>query len=138
MVRISFKLFLCLIHSYQNIYLWKMKKFQFSLLCNLDSLQEVIRFSNKKSVTLLNFKLISIFNFSFKKWNFFSTILFKYLLHSFIANLLFFVMICSLFLQVNVDWELSELLCDLYIAIDVICSTASIFNLVAISFDRFV
>lgn len=90
MVRISFKLFLCLIHSYQNIYLWKMKKFQFSLLCNLDSLQEVIRFSNKKSVTLLNFKLISIFNFSFKKWNFFSTILFKCLLHSFIASLFFF------------------------------------------------
>lgn len=33
-------------------------------------------------------------------------------------------------------WELSDTLCDLYIAIDVTCSTASIFNLVAISIDR--
>lgn len=38
--------------------------------------------------------------------------------------------------QVNVDWELSETLCDFYIAVDVTCSTASIFNLVAISIDR--
>ncbi|CAN7987244.1 unnamed protein product, partial [Ixodes hexagonus] len=39
---------------------------------------------------------------------------------------------------VNVDWELSETLCDFYIAVDVTCSTASIFNLVAISIDRFI
>ncbi|XP_054719158.1 dopamine D2-like receptor, partial [Uloborus diversus] len=41
-------------------------------------------------------------------------------------------------LQVNVDWELSETLCDFYIALDVTCSTASIFNLVAISIDRYI
>ncbi|KAH8024092.1 hypothetical protein HPB51_021616 [Rhipicephalus microplus] len=40
--------------------------------------------------------------------------------------------------MVNVDWELSETLCDFYIAVDVTCSTASIFNLVAISIDRFI
>lgn len=33
-------------------------------------------------------------------------------------------------------WTLPFVLCDLYIAMDVICSTASIFNLVAISIDR--
>ncbi|GIX73863.1 dopamine D2-like receptor [Caerostris extrusa] len=38
--------------------------------------------------------------------------------------------------QVNGDWELSDTLCDFYIAVDVTCSTASIFNLVAISIDR--
>ncbi|GFS49757.1 dopamine D2-like receptor [Nephila pilipes] len=41
-------------------------------------------------------------------------------------------------LFVNVDWELSDTLCDFYIALDVTCSTASIFNLVAISVDRFI
>ncbi|GFY62483.1 dopamine D2-like receptor [Trichonephila inaurata madagascariensis] len=40
--------------------------------------------------------------------------------------------------MVNVDWELSDTLCDFYIALDVTCSTASIFNLVAISVDRFI
>ena len=33
-------------------------------------------------------------------------------------------------------WELPFLMCDIYISFDVICSTASILNLVAISFDR--
>ena len=33
-------------------------------------------------------------------------------------------------------WELPFLMCDIYISLDVICSTASILNLVAISFDR--
>ncbi|XP_054167280.1 dopamine D2-like receptor [Oppia nitens] len=47
-------------------------------------------------------------------------------------------MVFSLYVMVNVDWELSDAICDLYIAIDVICSTASIFNLVAISFDRYI
>uniref|UniRef100_T1JR78 G-protein coupled receptors family 1 profile domain-containing protein n=1 Tax=Tetranychus urticae TaxID=32264 RepID=T1JR78_TETUR len=37
--------------------------------------------------------------------------------------------------RINVDWELSETLCDLYIAVDVTASTASILNLVAISID---
>ncbi|PRD30358.1 UNVERIFIED_CONTAM: Dop2R [Trichonephila clavipes] len=41
-------------------------------------------------------------------------------------------------LQVNGDWELSDTLCDFYIAVDVTCSTASIFNLVAISIDRYI
>ena len=42
----------------------------------------------------------------------------------------------SLSLQVYDLWTLPFFLCDLYIAMDVICSTASIFNLVAISMDR--
>ncbi len=33
-------------------------------------------------------------------------------------------------------WGLPEVVCDFYIALDVVCSTSSIFNLVAISFDR--
>ncbi|KAG8194959.1 hypothetical protein JTE90_021420 [Oedothorax gibbosus] len=44
----------------------------------------------------------------------------------------------SFLMTVNVDWELSDTLCDFYIALDVTCSTASIFNLVAISVDRFI
>ncbi|XP_028969126.1 dopamine D2-like receptor [Galendromus occidentalis] len=48
------------------------------------------------------------------------------------------VMPFAVYVLVNVRWELSETLCDLYIAIDVTCSTASIFNLVAISIDRFI
>lgn len=38
--------------------------------------------------------------------------------------------------QVNEVWELSDKLCDFYVAVDVTCSTASILNLVAISIDR--
>ncbi|XP_070393608.1 dopamine D2-like receptor [Dermacentor albipictus] len=48
------------------------------------------------------------------------------------------VMPFAVYVLVNVDWELSETLCDFYIAVDVTCSTASIFNLVAISIDRFI
>ncbi|XP_015920481.1 dopamine D2-like receptor [Parasteatoda tepidariorum] len=48
------------------------------------------------------------------------------------------VMPFAVYVLVNVDWELSETLCDFYIALDVTCSTASIFNLVAISVDRFI
>nr|AXH38067.1 putative dopamine receptor D2 [Cupiennius salei] len=48
------------------------------------------------------------------------------------------VMPFAVYVLVNVDWELSETLCDFYIALDVTCSTASIFNLVAISIDRFI
>ncbi|KAJ6634612.1 Dopamine D2-like receptor [Pseudolycoriella hygida] len=36
----------------------------------------------------------------------------------------------------NNAWSLPDFLCDFYIAMDVICSTSSIFNLVAISIDR--
>ncbi|RWS07412.1 dopamine D2-like receptor, partial [Dinothrombium tinctorium] len=39
---------------------------------------------------------------------------------------------------INIDWELSQTLCDFWIATDVFCSTASILNLVAISIDRFI
>ncbi|XP_050550050.1 dopamine D2-like receptor isoform X2 [Spodoptera frugiperda] len=35
-------------------------------------------------------------------------------------------------------WGLPPVVCDCYIAIDVICSTSSIFNLVAISVDRYI
>ena len=35
------------------------------------------------------------------------------------------------------DWYLPDEVCDFYLAMDVICSTSSIFNLVAISCDRF-
>ena len=40
--------------------------------------------------------------------------------------------------QVNGAWSLPNVVCDFYIAMDVICSTSSIFNLVAISIDRYV
>ena len=43
-----------------------------------------------------------------------------------------------LFLQFNWgDWYLPDQICDFYLAMDVTCSTSSILNLVAISFDRF-
>ncbi|GAB6024268.1 hypothetical protein CHUAL_008961 [Chamberlinius hualienensis] len=48
------------------------------------------------------------------------------------------VMPFAVYVMVNVDWELSPTLCDFYIAMDVACSTSSIFNLVAISIDRFI
>ncbi len=35
-------------------------------------------------------------------------------------------------------WGLPEVVCDFYIALDVVCSTSSIFNLMAISLDRYV
>ena len=34
------------------------------------------------------------------------------------------------------EWHLSDTVCDLYLAADVMCSTSSIFHLVAISVDR--
>ncbi|XP_030765631.1 dopamine D2-like receptor [Sitophilus oryzae] len=43
----------------------------------------------------------------------------------------------SLF-QVNGSWALPGVVCDFYIAMDVTCSTSSIFNLVAISIDRYI
>ena len=60
-----------------------------------------------------------------------------------ILDFLFFLAFCliynlfsSLNLQVNGAWSLPNVVCDFYIAMDVICSTSSIFNLVAISIDR--
>ncbi|XP_041981106.1 dopamine D2-like receptor [Aricia agestis] len=38
----------------------------------------------------------------------------------------------------NVTWGLPAVVCDCYIAMDVTCSTSSIFNLVAISVDRYI
>ncbi|XP_048483405.1 dopamine D2-like receptor [Plutella xylostella] len=38
----------------------------------------------------------------------------------------------------GMSWGLPALVCDCYIAMDVTCSTSSIFNLVAISVDRFI
>ncbi|XP_065082638.1 dopamine D2-like receptor [Ochlerotatus camptorhynchus] len=40
--------------------------------------------------------------------------------------------------NVNGAWTLPNFVCDFYIAMDVICSTSSIFNLVAISIDRYI
>ncbi|XP_048516563.1 dopamine D2-like receptor [Dendroctonus ponderosae] len=40
--------------------------------------------------------------------------------------------------QVNGQWALPDFVCDFYIAMDVTCSTSSIFNLVAISIDRYI
>lgn len=40
--------------------------------------------------------------------------------------------------QVNGSWGLPAFVCDVYIAMDVTSSTSSIFNLVAISVDRYV
>ncbi|XP_033611256.1 dopamine D2-like receptor isoform X2 [Cryptotermes secundus] len=39
---------------------------------------------------------------------------------------------------VNGTWGLPSFVCDFYIAMDVTCSTSSIFNLVAISIDRYI
>lgn len=44
--------------------------------------------------------------------------------------------LARLCLQVNGSWSLPGFVCDFYIAMDVTCSTSSIFNLVAISIDR--
>ncbi|XP_060531999.1 dopamine D2-like receptor, partial [Cylas formicarius] len=40
--------------------------------------------------------------------------------------------------KVNGTWALPGFVCDFYIAMDVTCSTCSIFNLVAISIDRYI
>ncbi|XP_076273151.1 dopamine D2-like receptor [Rhynchophorus ferrugineus] len=40
--------------------------------------------------------------------------------------------------NVNGSWALPGFVCDFYIAMDVTCSTSSIFNLVAISIDRYI
>lgn len=49
-----------------------------------------------------------------------------------------FVMPFSVYVLVNWGmWGLPKMVCDFYIALDVVCSTSSIFNLVAISIDRY-
>lgn len=51
---------------------------------------------------------------------------------------IYLISACRFSFQVNVTWGLPYFACDFYIAMDVICSTSSIFNLVAISVDRYV
>ncbi|XP_044729159.1 dopamine D2-like receptor, partial [Chrysoperla carnea] len=60
------------------------------------------------------------------------TPLFEFVLYLVVLNFL-----CFLF-QVNGTWALPSVVCDFYIAMDVTCSTSSIFNLVAISIDRYI
>ncbi|KAH8421434.1 hypothetical protein KR009_007481, partial [Drosophila setifemur] len=57
-----------------------------------------------------------------------------------IADLLVAVVVMpfAVYFLVNGAWALPDVVCDFYIAMDVICSTSSIFNLVAISIDRWV
>ncbi|XP_068235788.1 dopamine D2-like receptor [Palaemon carinicauda] len=45
---------------------------------------------------------------------------------------------CLSIFQWSSYWELGAIVCDLYISTDVVCSTSSIFNLVAISIDRYI
>ncbi|XP_006607672.1 dopamine D2-like receptor isoform X3 [Apis dorsata] len=44
----------------------------------------------------------------------------------------------AVYVLVNGSWSLPGFVCDFYIAMDVTCSTSSIFNLVAISIDRYI
>ncbi|XP_055701915.1 dopamine D2-like receptor isoform X1 [Phlebotomus papatasi] len=57
-----------------------------------------------------------------------------------IADLLVAVVVMpfGVYILVNGTWSLPNFVCDFYIAMDVICSTSSIFNLVAISIDRYI
>ncbi|XP_066141115.1 dopamine D2-like receptor isoform X2 [Euwallacea fornicatus] len=48
------------------------------------------------------------------------------------------VMPFAVYVLVNDKWALPGFVCDFYIAMDVTCSTSSIFNLVAISIDRYI
>ncbi|XP_048523067.1 dopamine D2-like receptor isoform X2 [Dendroctonus ponderosae] len=48
------------------------------------------------------------------------------------------VMPFAVYVLVNGQWALPDFVCDFYIAMDVTCSTSSIFNLVAISIDRYI
>lgn len=48
------------------------------------------------------------------------------------------VMPLGIYVELNgMQWELGDRLCDTWVACDVMCCTASILNLVAISIDRF-
>jgi len=47
------------------------------------------------------------------------------------------IIVCGVRTQVNnAEWQLGDALCDTWVAFDVMCCTASILNLVAISIDR--
>ncbi|XP_043288011.1 dopamine D2-like receptor isoform X2 [Venturia canescens] len=57
-----------------------------------------------------------------------------------LADLLVAVLVMpfAVYVLVNGSWSLPGFVCDFYIAMDVTCSTSSIFNLVAISIDRYI
>ncbi|XP_024940029.1 dopamine D2-like receptor isoform X2 [Cephus cinctus] len=57
-----------------------------------------------------------------------------------LADLLVAVLVMpfAVYVLVNGAWSLPGFVCDFYIAMDVTCSTSSIFNLVAISIDRYI
>ncbi|RZF35626.1 hypothetical protein LSTR_LSTR005154 [Laodelphax striatellus] len=57
-----------------------------------------------------------------------------------LADLLVAVLVMpfAVYVLVNGSWSLPPVVCDFYIAMDVMCSTSSIFNLVAISIDRYI
>ncbi|XP_066584740.1 dopamine D2-like receptor isoform X2 [Prorops nasuta] len=57
-----------------------------------------------------------------------------------VADLLVAVLVMpfAVYVLVNGAWSLPGFVCDFYIAMDVTCSTSSIFNLVAISIDRYI
>ncbi|XP_014467943.1 PREDICTED: dopamine D2-like receptor isoform X6 [Dinoponera quadriceps] len=57
-----------------------------------------------------------------------------------VADLLVAVLVMpfAVYVLVNGSWSLPGFVCDFYIAMDVTCSTSSIFNLVAISIDRYI
>ncbi|XP_046486939.1 dopamine D2-like receptor isoform X2 [Neodiprion pinetum] len=57
-----------------------------------------------------------------------------------LADLLVAVLVMpfAVYVLVNGAWTLPAFVCDCYIAMDVTCSTSSIFNLVAISVDRYI
>ncbi|XP_017881762.1 dopamine D2-like receptor isoform X2 [Ceratina calcarata] len=57
-----------------------------------------------------------------------------------VADLLVAVLVMpfAVYVLVNGSWSLPGFFCDFYIAMDVTCSTSSIFNLVAISIDRYI
>ncbi|XP_048515832.1 dopamine D2-like receptor isoform X2 [Athalia rosae] len=57
-----------------------------------------------------------------------------------LADLLVAVLVMpfAVYVLVNGAWSLPGFVCDFYIAMDVTCSTCSIFNLVAISIDRYI
>jgi len=47
------------------------------------------------------------------------------------------VCVCVCVVQVNnAEWQLGDALCDMWVALDVMCCTASILHLMAISIDR--
>ncbi|KJH41287.1 7 transmembrane receptor [Dictyocaulus viviparus] len=55
-----------------------------------------------------------------------------------VTNMLIVSLAISDFLRNDFKWSIGQFLCNLYLAFDVTCSTASILNLLAISLDRYI